>query len=134
MIDAQLLKIFAIALISVFVGAVIKLVRGEMAFAVRIAGVILVFGILLVSVDSLLQNLSATFDMGGFSEYVELILKALGVAVLTHVASAICRDCGEGGLAGAVEFAGKVEILLMSLPMIERLLKYTAEIASLGAG
>ena len=134
MIDSGLLKIFAIALICVAVGAVIRIVRGEMAFAVRMAGILLVFGMITVSAEALLRELSAAFDMGSFSEYVELILKALGVAVLTHVASSICRDCGEAGLAGAVEFAGKAEILLLSLPMIERLLKYTAEISSLGAG
>lgn len=134
MIDSQLLKIFAVALICVSLGAVIKTVRGEMAFAVRIAGILLVFGMLTVSAETLLREVSASFDIGNFSEYVELILKALGIAVLTHIASSICRDCGEAGLAGAVEFAGKAEILLISLPMIERLLKYTAEIASLGTG
>ena len=134
MIDSQILKIFAVALICVSVGAVIKIVRGEMMFAVRIAGILLVFGMLTISAETLLRDVSAAFDTGNFSEYVELILKALGVAVLTHVASSICRDCGESGLAGAVEFAGKAEILLLSLPMIERLLKYTAEIASLGSG
>lgn len=134
MMDSQLLKIFAVALICVSVGAVIKVVRGEMAFAVRIAGILLVFGMLTVSADALLRDISAAFDTGNFSEYVELILKALGIAVLTHIASSICRDCGESGLAGAVEFAGKAEIILLSLPMIEKLLKYTAEIASLGRG
>ena len=134
MIDSQLLKIFAVALICVSLGAVIKTVRGEMAFAVRIAGILLVFGMLTVSAETLLREVSTSFDIGNFSEYVELILKALGIAVLTHIASSICRDCGEAGLAGAVEFAGKAEILLISLPMIERLLKYTAEIASLGTG
>ena len=134
MMDSALLKIFAIALISVSVGAVIRLVRGEMVFAVRIAGILLVFGIMLISLDTLLRDASAAFDTGGFSEYVEIILKALGVAILTHVASSICRDCGEAGLAGAVELAGKIEIILMSLPLIERLLRYTAEIAAIGQG
>ena len=134
MMDSQLLKIFAVALISVASGAVIKLVRGELAFAVRMAGVILVFGIMLLSLESFLRELSAIFDAGGFSEYIELILKALGVAILTHFAATVCRDCGEAGLAGAVELSGKLEILLLSLPMIERLLRYTAEIASLGSG
>lgn len=134
MMSSELFKIFAIALICVAVGAVIKLVRGEMAFAVRIAGILLVFGMITVSADTLLREVFATLDMGNFSEYAELILKALGVAVLTHVAAAVCRDSGEGGLAGAVELAGKIEILLLSLPMIERLLKYTAQIASLGSG
>ena len=133
MIGSQILKIFAIALICVAVGAIIKLARAELAFAVRMAGIIVVFGIILLSAESLFRDVSAVFETGSFSEYAVIILKALGVAVLTHVASSICRDSGEAGLAGAVEFAGKCEILLMSLPMIERLLGYTAEIASLGA-
>ena len=134
MMDSPLLKIFAIAIICIAVGAVIKSLRGEISFAVRIAGILLVFGVIAVGADALLQDVSSILDMGGFSEYAELILKALGVAVLTHVAASICRDSGEAGLAGAVEFAGKAEILLLSLPMIERLLKYTAEISSLGSG
>jgi stage III sporulation protein AD len=134
MMSSAILKIFAVVLICVAVGSVIKLVRGEMAFAVRIAGLLVAFGMIILSSDVLLRDVSDALDAGSFSEYAELILKSLGIAVLTHVAAAVCRDCGEGGLAGAVELAGKIEILLLSLPMIERLLKYTAEIAAIGSG
>ena len=133
MSDAHFLKICAVVLLCVAVGAVIKLLKQELSFAVKVAGVLLVFGFILVSMQELLATLQNALDTGGFSEYVEIVLKALGVALLTHVSSSICRDFGEGNLAGMVEFAGKVEILLLSLPMIERLLRYTSEIASLGA-
>ena len=133
MIDAQLLKIFAIALICVSVGAIVRIVKGELSFAVSVAGILVVFGVVILSVEGLLREVTEILNTGGFSEYVEILIKALGVAILTHIAASVCKGCGEVSIAGAVEFAGKAEILLLSLPMIEKLLKYTAEIASLGA-
>jgi stage III sporulation protein AD len=47
-----------------------------------------------------------------------ILLKALGVAFLTETAASVCRDSGETGLATWVEIAGKLEILLLSFPLI----------------
>ena len=54
--------------------------------------------------------------------YTAPLLKALGVAVLTHCCGEICRESGESSIATGVETAGKVEILLLSLPLLEELL------------
>ncbi len=133
MSSAYFFKACATALVCVVVGGVIKLVKGELSFAVKVAGTLLVFGLVFLSLQEVLSTTKSILNTDGFSEYAEVILKALGVALLTHVASTVCKDCGEANLASMVEFAGKVEILLLSLPMIERLLRYTAEIAALGS-
>ena len=59
---------------------------------------------------------SATGALEG--EGWSLLLKALGVAFLTETAASVCRDSGETGLATWVETAGKLEILLLSFPLI----------------
>ena len=133
MSGAYFLKVCATALVSVAVGAVIKLTKRELSFAVKVAGALLGFGIVFLSLREVINSASGILNTDGFSEYAELILKALGVALLAHIASSVCRDCGEPNIASVVELAGKVEILLISLPMIERLLKYTAEISALGS-
>ena len=43
----------------------------------------------------------------------------------------ICRESGEGGAANGVELAGKVELLLLSLPLINDILSVTKELLSL---
>ena len=60
-----------------------------------------------------------------------ILLKALGVAFLTETAASVCRDSGEAGLATWVETAGKLEILLLSFPLIRTVLDTVA--ALLGA-
>jgi stage III sporulation protein AD len=57
-----------------------------------------------------------------------LLLKALGVAFLTETAASVCRDSGETGLATWVETAGKLEILLLSFPLIRTVLDTVTEL------
>lgn len=64
------------------------------------------------------------------SEYAGVLLRALGIAVLTQSCSDICKECGESGIAGGVELIGKVEILLLSLPLIREILSAARELFS----
>ena len=44
----------------------------------------------------------------------------------------ICKDCGEGTVAGGIELGGKLAILLICIPLIGELIGYASEILSLG--
>ena len=56
------------------------------------------------------------------SESVELMLRVLATAIVTHVCAAVCRDSGEGTIGSYVEIGGKVEIVLLTLPMIKKII------------
>lgn len=66
------------------------------------------------------MNFSRLFD-GQTAQYLAVMLKGLGVALLTHVCSTVCRDCGRGSIADWVELAGKLEILLLCFPLIDEI-------------
>lgn len=53
---------------------------------------------------------------------VEVILRALGIAWMTSAAGEICRGAGEGQLASWLETAGRVELLVLSLPLLRQLM------------
>ena len=61
-----------------------------------------------------------------------ILLKALGVAFLTEISASVCRDSGESGLAFWVETAGKLEILLLSFPLIRSVMDTAAELVGGG--
>ena len=63
----------------------------------------------------------------------EFLLKALGIAVLTQCCAELCRESGESGVANGVELAGKVEILLLALPLIAEILSTARELLSLAS-
>lgn len=60
------------------------------------------------------------------TEYLTLLLKALGVSVLTQLAADACRDSGETALSNKVELAGKVTILLLCLPLVKAMIQLSA--------
>ncbi len=61
-------------------------------------------------------------------EYMEIIVKALGIAYLTHISAQLCRDCGEGSVATLIEGAGRLEIIILSLPLINKIIGMSEEL------
>ena len=55
------------------------------------------------------------------SGYINVLFKAVGVAVTAKIGADICRDSGNSALASAVELAGKAAIILLSMPMLKTL-------------
>ena len=42
--------------------------------------------------------------------------------------AALCRDCGESTVALCLEFAGKAELILLAVPLLEELLNHVGDI------
>ena len=56
------------------------------------------------------------------------ILKIIGIGYLTEFANGICVDSGAKSIGDKLQFAGKVVILLLALPILENLIEIIAEI------
>ena len=117
-------KVGGLALVGLTALVLLRQWKPEWAVFLRLAVTVVSLGViltLLVGSFSYLRELTA--GLGGDPTGMwEILLKALGIAFLTETAAAICRDSGEGGLAGWVEMAGKLELLLLSFPLIRTVL------------
>ena len=56
------------------------------------------------------------------SSVLSFSLRTLALALLTELTAGVCRDLGEAGLAARLEWCCRAEILVLSLPTLERLL------------
>jgi len=56
--------------------------------------------------------------------YMETILKIIGVAYIAEFGAQICRDAGEGAIASKVEFAAKVIVIVLAIPVIAAVFDY----------
>ena len=56
-------------------------------------------------------------------EFLEILLKITGIAILTEFAVSICKDSGESAIASKVDLSGKVIIMSMSIPILCGLLE-----------
>lgn len=56
------------------------------------------------------------------AEYIKLMIKVLGITLISQFASDMCRDAGENTLANQTETAAKIIVVLMVLPLFESVL------------
>lgn len=122
-------QIVAFAIVSVFIIVLLKQYKSEYALIVSIiaSGIIIYFSLSkLEIVIDLIQDLIV--QTGINKEFFEILLKITGIAYLIDFGSNICRDVGESAVASKVEFAGKVIIVTMSLPILTTLLETVVEV------
>ena len=92
------------------------------------AGVLLIFSFLLLRYAELLTPLTEAMSEHGLGTYGAVMLKALGVGLIVHLSGGVCRDLGENTLADGIELAGKIEILLLCLPLMGQVLALLEEL------
>ena len=126
------LKLCMIALLILTSTTVIRTWRSDFLPLIRIAAVVLFGSLLIASVAPLLSLVTSLGGGAGASQYVTVILKGLGIVLLVQITSDICRDSGETTLAGHIEIVGKLELLLLCIPLIEEILATAKKLLEMG--
>ena len=123
-------KVCFFAILCTGVGVVIKNIKPEFSPLVRIAGGVAVSTLALSIILPIVTYIRSLLSGSSLGEYGDAVIKALGIAALTQICADICRDSGEGSAASGVELIGKLEILLLCIPMIEDILTTVREVMS----
>ncbi|NLC77627.1 MAG: stage III sporulation protein AD [Clostridia bacterium] len=55
--------------------------------------------------------------------YLTTILKIIGIAYVAEFGAQVCRDAGESAIAARVEFAAKIMILVLAIPILVAVLE-----------
>ena len=115
------------------VGALLALVlkKGspELALLLALAAVAAVLLFLAEALGELLDFLREVGAASGLSEDLFIPLyKTAGIALVVKAGGSLCRDAGESALASAVETAGTVCALLVSLPLLRAVLALLLEL------
>jgi len=130
---AMFIKICALSVLCLTVYALTSQVSPSLSFAVRLAGAVLIFsGIAVIFEDVISSLIALTSGEAALGEYVGVVLKATGIAILSHVSADICKDAGHASVGSAVILTAKLEIVLLSLPIIEKIIGFANEIMSVG--
>ena len=120
----EITKIIGIGLTALIIIIILKQYRPEFAlYTSIIAGIfILVLSLNNISgVIGMLKDLSSKANIN--SNFLGIILKITGIAILTEFAVSICKDSGESAIANKIDIGGKVIIITISLPIISTLLE-----------
>jgi stage III sporulation protein AD len=115
----DILQIVGLGLAVTFLALVLK--EKNPVFALVVSLVAGVF-ILLMMVDQIrlvmdmLKNMAQNAHLNNV--YVATILKIIGIAYISEFGAQIAKDAGQGSMAGKIELAGKLIILVMAIPIL----------------
>ena len=128
-----MIQLMGIALISAVLCVVIKKYSPEYMIFAELGSVLLVFLLLYPYIKDIIDFYYEYADYGGIDDsYLKLVLKSIGIALLTQFASDICRDSGQSALAGKIEFAGKLFIAVLALPVAKSLIEVALKVTEMG--
>jgi len=115
----DIVKIVGIGFLTLVVSLVLKEYKKEYAIYCSLIGGIILLTSSFGTIKEIVGFLSNISDKTSYnSEFLGLLLKITGIAVLVEYATSICKDSGETAIASKIDFAGKVIIISMSIPVI----------------
>ena len=123
-------KICAVAILFASLCVVIKHFRAEFIIPTRVAVTIIICGVVITLIDPIIEYFNNIMGQTLPLEHMKIILKSLAIAFIVQISSEICRDCGENNIAAGIETIGKIEIILLSLPMINNIISMSMELLS----
>ncbi len=124
-----LIKIGAVAIVYVGISAILKSQRPEYVFLTRICAVILVFLFIVEDIATFITNILSAFSAFNInSAHISLLLKVVGISIITDFICDTLKDNGEVSLAGVVSISAKFMILYMALPMLNGLIIFCLQL------
>lgn len=127
----DVLQIIGLALIMTIVLAYIRDTYEPFATAASIAFAAIIVAMLIVPLGHLLRLFEQIASGAGVGRtYLNILLRAVGIAYLASFGARVSKDAGEDTLAVVVELAGKVLILVLAMPVVVSIVQSLAQLLS----
>jgi len=120
----DIIEIVGFGFITLVLIMVIRQNNEELAVMLSLAAGIMIFLQLispLQSVLTILEELTIQADLN--LNYIDTLLKIVGIAYITEFGAQVCKDAEEGTIAKKIELAGKVAIMLLAVPLVIMILE-----------
>jgi stage III sporulation protein AD len=127
--DMEITQIIGLALIATIFLLILRQERPVMALLLSLAFGIIIFFAMMGKLASIIEVMTELTRRAGINNFfLATILKIMGVAYLGEFASVICQDAGEQAVAKKVEFAAKIIIAVLALPILVAILESLMEL------
>jgi stage III sporulation protein AD len=129
-----IIQFAAFGIIATIISIVLRRSNPEYAIILSLITGILIFYLVLPELKNIFNNLiniSDNFDI--HISYVAILLKIIGIAYISEFASQLCNDAGESSIASKIEFAGKILIMIVSLPVMNELIELITNMFSISS-
>ncbi len=111
------------AILSAAASLSLKKYSPEIAALTAIAGGIIIACYLFLYAMPYMDRINSVISSSGIdTTYIPVLIKSVGICALCQFTADHCRDAGQSALASKVEFAARMAVIFISLPMFEEIL------------
>lgn len=119
-----LLKVAILGICAVLIALGFRPFKGEYSSFISLVAGGIIFTFILVKLETMIE---AIRQISGYIsinyQYIGILVKVIGVSYLCEFSSSLCKDAGYSAIASQIEIAGKLTILVMSMPILLSLLE-----------
>ena len=120
----MIFKVSAVAVLAALAAVSLRKANEHYSILIIIASSVIIGAFILSSAVQFISGLGdlvSLTDVNG--SYLKILLKCLGVSIITGLASDICEDSSYSALAAQITLAGKCVIIALSLPVLRSVLE-----------
>ncbi|GAB6087775.1 stage III sporulation protein AD [Alkaliphilus crotonatoxidans] len=119
----EIFQIVAIGLVATVLAILVKNQKPELGIYISLVTGFVIFIFVLAKLQSVIEILNQLANKISIDDiYLATILKIVGIAYIAEFGAQVCKDAGEGVIASKIEFAGKVLIMVMAVPILVSLM------------
>jgi len=120
----EIIQIVGLGLSAVILLVVLRGQSPQIAFLLSLLVGVFIFIFLLDRITLVIAMLEKLSVQAGVEMiFLQTILKIIGIAYIAEFAAQIAKDSGEGAIASKIELAGKILILVLALPIVQRVVE-----------
>lgn len=120
----EILQIVGLGIVATLLAGILRQRTPQLAVLLSVAAGVVIFLMVLGQIGSVFEILKDLASRANINMvYMGTVLKIVGIAYIADFGAQICRDAGEGALATKVEFAAKILVLVLAVPIIMAVLQ-----------
>lgn len=127
----NIISICVLAIVTVIITVMLKPKNGEIAVMLVISCSVILLLSVFSQVSSVIGTINQIIAKSQIStSYVVILLKVVGICLITEFTVNSCKDAGSQALAGNVLLAGKIMITITALPLYSDILNTVLSLAA----
>ena len=120
----DIVKIIGVGLIALIIIIILKQYRPEFTMYVSILAGVIILIMLVNPISGIINLINSIASKANINtQFIRILIKTTGIAILTEFAVSICNDSGETAIASKIDVGGKIIIVALSTPIIQALME-----------
>lgn len=125
----SIVSVCALSVAAVIIALTLKPKNAEIAVMLGLCVSVVIMFALFSNIAQITDKISEITAASGIGTgYIAILLKVIGICLVTEFTANVCRDSGSTSLAGTVTLTGKILVTIAALPLYSDILNVVLEL------